>query len=337
VEIHPQHLVNAVLEENPYPVRAIGIFSSNPLLTWSNSRRVYEAFKKVDFLAVADLVMTPTAALADIVLPAASYLETDAVIISNIGMGAACLMAQQKVVQISECRSNLEIIMELAKRLGLGEYFWNDLHSYLDEYLRPMAITFDELRRRFSIISSTTRYRKYLEKGFNTPSGKVEIYSSLCERWGYEPLPTYHEPEQTPQSNPELLGEYPLILTSKHDANYVHSQDRYLKVFRQNKPEPLVVIHPEAANQLGIVEGDMVFIENSRGRIKQKATLSEGIDPRVINVDYAWWFPEKGISHMYGWDEANINILTDDSPPYSPEMGSPKMRGFLCKVYKADQ
>jgi len=336
LEVHPQHLVDAILKEKPYPIQAVGIFGSNPLLTWSNSRRVYEAFERVNFMAIADLVMTPTAALADIVLPVTSYLETDAVIASDMGMGVTCLMAQQKAVQVGECRSNPEIVMELAQRLGLGEYFWKDLHSYLDDYLRPMGITFAELVRRFSIISSATRYRKYLEKGFNTPSGKVEIYSSLCEQWGYEPLPIYHELEETKESNPELFNEYPLILTSRHEANYVHSQDRYLESIRQQKPEPLVLIHPKTAKQLGIIEGDMVFIENKRGRIKQKATLSKGVDPRVISVDCGWWFPEKDISQMYGWDEANANILTDDSPPYSPEMGSPMMRGFLCKVYKAD-
>ena len=198
-----------------------------------------------------------------------------------------------------------------------------------------MGITFAELLRRFSVISSATRYRKYLEKGFNTPSGKVEIYSSLCEQWGYEPLPTYHEPEETPVSAPELLSEYPMILTSTHETNYAHSQDRYIESIRQRKPEPLVVIHPATANKLGITEEDMVFIENKRGRIKQKATLNESIDPRVISAGYGWWFPERELTQLFGWDEANINILTDDTPPYSPEMGSPKMKGFLCKVYKA--
>jgi anaerobic selenocysteine-containing dehydrogenase len=336
LEVHPQHLVKAMLEEKPYAIQAVGIFGSNPLLTWSDSRRVYEAFKKVHFTAVADLVMTPTAALADIVLPAASYLESDAVVISNMGMGVTCLTAQQQAVQVGECRSIPQIIIDLAGRLGLADCFWKDLRCYLDDYLKPAGVTFAELVRRFSIISSTTRYRKYLEKGFNTPSGKVEIYSSLCEKWGYEPLPVYHEPEQTPQSNPELLERYPLILTSTHDANYVHSQDRYIKAIRQNKPEPVFIIHPQTAEQLGINEGDMAFIENSKGRIRQRAALSDSIDPRVVSVDYAWWFPERGASCMYGWDEANINILTDDNPPYSPEMGSPKMRGFLCRVYKAD-
>jgi anaerobic selenocysteine-containing dehydrogenase len=337
VEIHPQHLLTAILEEKPYPIKALGIFGSNPVLTWSNSRRVYEALKKVPFLVVSDLVMTPTAALADIVLPVASYLETDAVVVSSMGVGVTLLQAQQKVVQIGECKCNQDIIIRLAERLGLNEYFWKDYHSFLDDYLKPMGMTFNELLQRFSVISSATRYRKYLEKGFNTPSGKVEIYSSLCEQWGYEPLPMYHEPDETPVSAPELLKEYPLILTSTHEANYSHSQDRYLKSIREMKPEAFVVIHPETAKKSGITEGDMVYIENKRGRIKQKTTLSKGIDPRVISVGYAWWFPEKDITQIYGWDEANINILTDDAPPYSPEMGSPKMRGFLCKVYKADQ
>jgi anaerobic selenocysteine-containing dehydrogenase len=335
LEVHPQHLVNALIEEKPYSIQAVGVFGSNPFITWSNSRRVYEAFSRVNFMVVADLVMTPTAEMADIVLPVASYLETDAVIPAGMGVGVTRLMAQQKAVQVGECKSTPEIIIELAQRLGIGEYFWKDLHSYLDDYLKPAGITFAELVRVFSMISSATHYRKYLEKGFNTPSGKVELYSSLCEKWGYEPLPEYHEVEQTPVSNPELIDEYPLILTSTHNANYVHSQDRYIEAIRRNKPEPLVIIHPETAGRLGIKEGDVVYIENRRGRIKQKATLNSGIDPRVVSVDYGWWFPEKGVSTLYGWDESNINILTDDGPPYSPEMGSPKMRGFLCKVYKA--
>ncbi|MCE5253055.1 MAG: molybdopterin-dependent oxidoreductase [Actinomycetia bacterium] len=336
VEVRPQHVVSAILEETPYPVRALGVFGSNPLLTWSDSRRVREALLRVDFLFVADLVKTPTAALADIVLPAASYLETDGVVVTRTDSGAVCLEPQQKVVQVGECRSDLEIISMLAHRLGLGEYFAADLPGLLDDYLAPMGLTFEELRRHPGLVSSTSRYRTYLEKGFRTPSGKVELYSSLCERWGYEPLPVYHEPDETPVSAPEMLAEYPLVLTSAHEVDYVHSQDRYLEEIRRNKSEPLVIIHPETAARLGIAQGDPVFIENKRGRIKQRATLDAGIDPRVVSVGYGWWFPERGEAQMFGWDEANLNILTDDGPPYSPEMGSPKMRGFLCRVRRAE-
>jgi anaerobic selenocysteine-containing dehydrogenase len=226
-------------------------------------------------------------------------------------------------------------VIKLAEKLGLGACFWKDLNTYLDAYLMPVGLTFSELRQLPRVIISSTSYRKYLKKGFNTPSGKVELYSSLCEKWGYEPLPVYHEPDETPVGCPELVREYPLVLTNAHEATYVHSQDRYLETYRRERPEPLVIVNPVTAAQLGISDGDMVFIENTRGRIKQKASLSEDIAPGVICVGHGWWFPEKGLSALFGWDEANVNILTDDSPPYSPEMGSPKMRGFLCKMYRA--
>ncbi|MEJ2739424.1 MAG: molybdopterin-dependent oxidoreductase, partial [Dehalococcoidia bacterium] len=252
LEAHPQYLVRALLEEKPYPVRAVGVFASNPMLTWSDSHRVYEAFKKVDFMVVADLIMTPTVALADIVLPAASYLETDAVAVSNMGMGVTCLTAMQKAVQVGECRSIQEMVIDLAAKLGLGGCFWKDYRAYLDDYLRPAGVSFEELIRRFTIVTSATRYRKYLEKGFKTPSGKVELYSSLCEKWGYEPLPVYHEPEHTPQSDPAMIGRYPLVLTSSHNPNYIHSQDRYVESVRKNCPEPVFHINPDTAKKLGI-------------------------------------------------------------------------------------
>ena len=334
-ELQPQYLVKSILEKEPYQVQAAFVMGSNPVLTWSNSKRVYEAFSKINFLAVADMFLTPTASLADIIFPCASYLEADAVIVGSSGNGDTYLKAQQKVVQVGECRTDLEIVISLAQELDLSRYFWKDLHAYLDEHLGKVGMTFDELCQRNGIVSSGTRYRKYLEKGFNTPSGKVEIYSSICKQWRYEPLPVYHEPRETPFSAPDLVDEYPMILTSSHDRDYVHSQDRNLKTLRKRNPDPIVLIYPDTARTLGIEEGDMVFIENKRGRIRQKATLSKEVDPRVVSVAYGWWFPERDALKQYGWDEANINVLTDDSPPYSPEIGSPAMRGFLCRVYKA--
>ena len=70
-------------------------------------------------------------------------------------------------------------------------------------------------------------------------------------------------------------------------------------------------------------------------KVKQKAALDAGIDPRVVHGGLDWWFPERGSGNLYGWEESNINILTDDKLPYNPEIGSTNLRGFLCKVYKA--
>lgn len=98
--------------------------------------------------------------------------------------------------------------------------------------------------------------------------------------------------------------------------------------------EPKVHIHPDTAEKLGIQDGDRVTIETRRGRIRQKATITDALDPRVVGVEYGWWFPEKEADKSYGWAESNVNILTDDRPPYSPEIGSTNLRGIMCKVTK---
>jgi anaerobic selenocysteine-containing dehydrogenase len=334
MQVPHQFFVKAILEETPYLIKALCIFGSNPLLTWSNAKEVYRALRKLDFLVVADFVMTPTAALADIVLPVASYLEEDAAIVPPVR--TPVVQARQKVAQVGDCWPDMKILIELAKKLGLGDYFWNDIYNFLDARLEPVGMTFEEFRRR-GIIPAITRYRKYEKRGFNTPSQKVEIYSSLLEQWGYNPLPVYHEPPETPYSAPELAKEYPLILTTSHEDYFVHSQDRHLETLRKVKSEPTTIIHPETAAKLGIQDGDPVYIETKRGRIKQTAALSAGIDPRVVSVSYAWWFPETGVEQLYDWEESNINILTDDKPPHNREMGSTNLRGFLCRVYKTKE
>jgi len=139
----------------------------------------------------------------------------------------------------------------------------------------------------------------------------------------------------TPYSEPGLAREYPLIFTSCKSAYSRHASDRNITSLRAQHPEPVVEIHTETAKELGIEDGDWVYIETRQGRIKQKATLTTGVDPRVVTVDYAWWFPEKGASELYGWKESNVNILTDRRLPFSPEAGSTNLRGISCKVYRS--
>jgi anaerobic selenocysteine-containing dehydrogenase len=326
--VQPQILVKAILTEKPYPVKMLCVHANNPLITWSNAKEVYQALMKLDFLYVAEQFMTPTAELADIVLPATTYLEVD-----DIMTRAPFAVVRQKVAQIGEAWPDKKIINELAKKLGFAEYFWNDVNDALDPILKPAGLTFDEFRK-VGTIQGAKEYRQYERDGFKTPSGKVEIYSSRLEEWGHDPLPVYHEPPETPYSAPELAKEYPLIFTSYHQAPFRHSNNRQIASLREKDPEPLVEIHPETAASLGIDEGDMVYIETKRGRIKQRAVLTEGIDPRVIGVSYAWWFPEQGVESLHGWRESNINVLTASEPPYNPEIGSTNLRGILCRVYK---
>ena len=107
---------------------------------------------------------------------------------------------------------------------------------------------------------------------------------------------------------------------------------RQIKSLRKTHPDPLVEIHPKTAEERGIKDGDWVFIENVRGKIKQKAKLTEGIHPKVVNCEHAWWFPEKGRPE-YGVWESNVNLLTSNKPPYDPAMGTYQLRALLCEVY----
>jgi len=329
----PQAVVRAILDEKPYPIRNAYVQGCNALLSWAHAQETYKALKKLEFLTVADLFMTPTAALADIVLPAATYLEFDSVVPPP---NFSAHQIQQKVTEVAECWSDCKILNELAKKLGLDQYFWDNEEQALDEILQPWGLTFNEFRKA-GVILGSKQYRSYESNGFETPSQKVELYSSRLKEWDYDPLPVYHELPETPFSNVELAKEYPLILTSCKWAPYRHSGGKQIASLRGSSPDPVVRIHPTTAEKLSIKEGDWAYIETRRGRIKQKAALSSDIDPRVVWVDYGWWFPEKEASDLYGWAESNMNILTDNKPPYNREMGSTNLRGILCRVYKVSK
>ncbi|MFC1864963.1 molybdopterin-dependent oxidoreductase [Chloroflexota bacterium] len=328
--VHQPSFWNYVLTEKPYPIKALYIMGSNLLVTASNSMRMVEALKKIDFVVAVDLFMTPTAQLADVVLPAASWLEINDVSEMHL---IWCNPVRQKVAQIGECWDDKKIMAEIAKRLGREDFFpWKDDEDYCNWVLKDTGMTFDNLKEA-GIIKGEMRYRKYEKEGFNTPSGKFEFYCSALERMGYEPLPFFMEPPTSPYSKPELAKEYPLILTTgSRVEEFFHSEGRQISSLRKRHPDPLVEINPATAKDLEIQEGDWVWIETPGGRIRQKARLTDGIHPSVVSAQHGWWFPEKPPPD-YGWKESNVNLLFVDTE-YDPHTGGESLKSFLCKVYK---
>jgi anaerobic selenocysteine-containing dehydrogenase len=335
------HTLFLQLREGTSPIRAMHLQGTNPLVAYPNTNQVKEGLLNVGFLSVADLHMSPTAEYADVVLPVAHWLETDDIwdMHPRFVVGAI-----NKVVDPpGEAWPDNKIFNELGKRIT-PQYWFDNVEEMLDHQLRKANLTW----KGFSSMGSLARtgkdqpYYKYRTDywreggGFPTRTGKVELYSTVMEELGYDPLPHYREPNESPYSTPELAEEYPLILsTGGRQPYYFHSQYRQVPWLRERQPYPIVQIHPDTAGELGIGEGEWVWIETRRGRIRQVAHLFAGMDPRVVVVQASWWYPEEpGPDH--GLWRSNANVLTRNDPPYDPAMGSATFRALLCKAYKVE-
>lgn len=320
-------------------VKVMHIEGSNPLVAYENSRQVMEGLLNLEFLSVVDLYLSPTAEYADIVLPAAHWLETDDIYDMHPRFWVGAI---NKVVEPrGEAWPDNRIFNELGRRLA-SDYWFNNVEEMLDYQLRRSNMTWKEFRER-GFLARKGRdqvYYKYKTDywrkggGFGTPTGRVELYSTVMERLGYDPLPSYCEPGESPYSTPELAREYPLVLTTGGRVPYYfHSQYRQIPALRSKQPNPLVQIHPETASQLGIKNGDWVWIETPRGKIKQVAELFEGMDKDLVTVQASWYYPElPGPDH--GLWESNANVLTSNDPPFDPAIGATALRSLLCRICK---
>lgn len=304
----------------PYPIKALYCHGSNMVRTYVNTKMVADALKNLDFLVVADLFHTETTAIADIVLPAASWMERSSVT-RNEQTSINHLHLQQKTVQRGECRSDLDILNELARRLGFGDRMFPSEKAYFDFVLQSSGLTFKEFKEQGGL-AFEQRFRKYEQGGFRTPSGKVELHDQRLAELGFDPLPDYREPTESPVSNPALAGQYPLIITTGGRAPvFRHSELRNIPILRQIVPELEASINPKTANELGIKHGETIVVESPRGSMEAKALLTKGIDPRVVQVPSHW----PGIN--------NVNQIMDNEA-CAPMIGSAQLRGQLCRVRK---
>ena len=324
----PHHaLLKGILEEKPYPVKAAIFLVTNPLSSYPDAQRAYEALMKLEFMVVAELFMTPTVALADIVLPAATSGEHDTM---GYWTEDGSLRAFPKLVDPpGEAWPDVKWINELAKRLGLGNYFWSDEKEVINHILEPSSLTWDDLKQQ-GMLKPKKHKRELQEGSFDTPSGKVEIYSKQAEEmFGCSPLPRWGEVSRLPL---ELSEKYPLLLTSRVEDAYKLTGFKHVKYLRKYKSEPEVELNPETAKKAGLKEGDWVYIETKKGKIKQKLSFDSDLDPRVVFVSFGWWFPENS-SNLFCWDKSNLNILLDNEPPETVT-GTVETRGIPCRVYK---
>jgi anaerobic selenocysteine-containing dehydrogenase len=327
-EITASALTEAILNEKPYPIKGLVIIGSNPAVSWPNSNKLKGALKKLDFLLVEDIFMNETAEMADIILPGTTFLETDELRDVYFSHETIALVAKaNKVIEpVSNSKEDWKIWVELGRRMGYKEYFpWETSNEVIADMVKPMGITLDHFRQHpGGIYYAQREYQKYIKEGFATPSGKIEIFSEDLARYGYDPIPTFHEPIESPVSRPDIAEKYPLILiTGCRTVAYTNSRFRNLPSLRNVHPEPLIEINSQMATNLGIVDGQMVTVETLRGSVKVKAKLTEDIHPEVVSMTHGW-------SNASG---ANANCLTDNES-VDPISGFPGFRSVLCRIVR---
>ncbi len=322
-------------------VRTLVGFGGNPVMAHADSARGRDALRALDFFVQADLFMTPTAELADIVLPVTTPFESEA-----LKIGFEYSQEAQSLVQLrrplvaprGEARSDLQIVFDLATRLGLGEHFWDgDIDAAFRHQLAPSGITLEELRARPEgvRVPLTTRHRKYASAGFATPSGKVELYSATLADHGYDPLPAFEEPAISPRSRPDLADRFPLVLSCAKSLFFCETQHRQVATLRKSAPDPQLEIHPTTAEARGIAGGDWVSLHTPRGSVRARAKLNASLDPEVVFAQHGWWqaCEELGLPGYppYGPDSANLNLVLPQTPS-DPISGSSPMRATVCEV-----
>ena len=344
----------------PYRFKAAYFATSNFLSCMgAQTPKQLEWYKTLEFTAFADLFMTPTImALADVVLPAATYEERN----GFGGLNPYRISCITKAIEpVGECRDDMTIFLQLGKRLATPRnediaWPWDTVEEMWDYALEGGGFNWEQLRESVWKYPEF-EYRKY-EKGllrpdgglgFATETGRAEIYSMVFHHtsWsGLDPLPSYVEPFESPYSAPEDVEEYPYIVTSgARVPHFFHSEHRQIKKLRRLHPDPLCYIHPETAKKHGIEDGEWFWLENKYGKCKYKASYNDTYDPRVMQCEHGWWFPERTDEAeecledenrgLFGTFESNINNMIPFQAGVSG-FGS-NYKCMMCKIYKNER
>lgn len=318
-------VTDAMRSDAPGAPRAMLVYHGNPLLSNANERSMRQALGKLEFLLVSEMFMTATAELADLVLPDTSPLERLG-FKSHVGPDGGYLSLRRPVVEpVWESRPWYDVERALAERLGVvGQYPWKTGREWLAFRIAPSGVSLAELESRGCVrVTGPVKHRKYLEQGFKTPSGKVELYSERLEELGLEPLPTYHPPPESAEVKPELARRYPLIGTTRRPGIYIHTRYRNIPELRKREPHASVRIHPRDAEPRGVGDGEDVLVESREGQIRVKSVVTTDTQAGVVVVDFGWGNP--------GDDGENVNRLTSDDSR-DPVCSSTPNRRFLCEV-----
>lgn len=334
---HPHFVLRAIEAGDPYPVRALIVEATNPLLTYADTNRVLRALTSLDLLVVLEYHMTPTASLADYVLPAAGAVERPIMQIHG-GVANIAYGGPAAVPPYEERKTDFDIFRELGLRLG-QESAWpeHSLEEAFEWQLAPAGMSWDD----FCLIGAYGRpvtFGKHeliradgTPAGFATTTGKIELASELLESLGGQRLPSPAQPRslctqlkadaQTKQQEKPCAeeastqGAFVQLITGARKQPYNASMYFENENFRASSPAPCADMSATTAQLVGVGEGDTVLLRTDYGQALFKVHLLPMRD-NLISADYGWWHPEwpAGLPNLGGCLESNVNCLTSCEP-----------------------
>jgi cysteine desulfurase NifS len=337
-EFHAGILPRAVLEKKPYPIRLLISLGASIITSWPQSHIWRKTLEGLDFLACIDRQLTADSAYADILLPAATYYEIE----SYMVYGSVFRIRERMIEPVGEARNDFFIMAELAQRLGYGHLYPQNEEELLEHVLKGSGFTLEDVRKSGGMVQKSDvmmQYKKWEkgllrpdgQPGFDTSTGKFEIASTVLEEYGYDPLPVYVEPAESPMSQPDLAREFPLVFNSGARANVdLHTLHHTVPSLQKDKPVPTVMLNTLDAGDRGIANGDKVFLKTKRGQVEMFAYVTDDIMQGAIEASAMGG----GALGPDEWKNANVNELTD-LKKYDPISGFPVYKALLCEVSKA--
>jgi cysteine desulfurase NifS len=338
-EGHATGLIDSVLHGDPYRIRGLIIHGASILTSWPQTPVWRETLSRLDFLATIDRQMTADAAYADVVLPATTMFEIE----SYMTYGPIFRLRERMIEPVGEARNDYLIMAELAARLGYGDRFPQTEEAMIRQALDGSGYTLEDVRAaggQVRIDAPMMEYRKW-EKGslradgrpgFETPTGKFEIWSTTLEDYGYEPLPKYTEPKEGPLGSPHMTADYPLVFNSgARPQTDFRSQHHGIPGLVKDHPEPTVMMNDDDAAARGIADGDLVEVRTPRGAVRFRAIVTDGIVKGAVECSMGGGTPVG----PKAWRENNVNELTD-LQNYDEISGFPVYKALLCDVVRVD-
>jgi thiosulfate reductase/polysulfide reductase chain A len=314
-----QELREAILTGQPYQARGWFVARQNPVLSLPDRQRTLQALGKLDFIAAVDVIVNDTSWYADVVLPEASYLER----YDPLSVVDGRIFLRQPVVEPQgEARSALWIYKQLGERLGLADFFqYRDEQDYLQQQLAGLGVGLEALKTTgvFEVPREADR-----QIAFNTPSGKIEVYSETLARAGFSPWPTWEEPPAP------SVDEFYLLTGKVGQHTQTATQNNLF--LHEVEDAPRLWMHPQAAQPRGVADGDRVRVTSSVGEIVVEALVTEGIRPDCVFMAVGYGHASRALRTAFAHGGCDSDLHATFTDPVS---GGQALTQTLVRIERA--